>query len=123
MRVSLPGFAPEWKYQVSLIGQSLSEGMNFFRLSNVGICSLSPCSAHEPRGARANGFAPWREWPARTRLLRVIRADGLPLHQTRAPAIVWAGAIARLGSLSLDTLSYAPSDNLWQLSGTLYAAN
>ena len=35
--------------QVSLIGQSLSAGMNFLRLSKVGMCSLSPCSAHDPR--------------------------------------------------------------------------
>jgi hypothetical protein len=51
MSVSFPTFAPEWKYQVSLIGQSLSAGMNFFRLSYVGMCSLSPCSAQDPREA------------------------------------------------------------------------
>ena len=44
-------------------------------------------------------------------------------YQTQAPAIVWAGAIARLGAISVDTLSYSPADNLWQLSGTLYASN
>ena len=33
----------------SLIGQSFSAGINFFRLSRVGICSLSPCSTDDPR--------------------------------------------------------------------------
>src|ERR1035441_11009800 len=41
--------APACMYQASLIGQSLSAGMNFFRLSSVGICSLSPCSTTDPR--------------------------------------------------------------------------
>ena len=45
------GFEPAWKYQVSLIGHSLSGGMNFFRLANGGMCSLSPCSAVDPRVA------------------------------------------------------------------------
>jgi hypothetical protein len=44
-------------------------------------------------------------------------------YQTQAPAIVWAGAIARLGSISVDTLTYSPADNLWQLTGSLYASN
>jgi hypothetical protein len=44
-------------------------------------------------------------------------------YQTQAPAIVWAGAIARLGSIGLDTLTYSPAENLWQLSGSLYASN
>src|ERR1700751_3213379 len=47
--VLLPSFAPEWKYQYSLMGQSLSAGMNFFRLSTGGIVSLSPSSADDPR--------------------------------------------------------------------------
>jgi hypothetical protein len=44
-------------------------------------------------------------------------------YQTQAPAIVWAGAIARLGSISIDTLTYSPADDLWQLTGSLYASN
>ena len=44
-------------------------------------------------------------------------------YQTRAPAIVWASAIARLGSLSVDTLVFSPADNLWQISGSLYASH
>ncbi len=44
-------------------------------------------------------------------------------YQTQAPAAVWASAIARLGSIAIDTLSYSPSDNLWQLAGSLYAGN
>jgi len=42
---------PAWKYQVSLMGHSLSGGMNLTRLSKGGMCSLSPCSAEEPRVA------------------------------------------------------------------------
>ena len=42
---------PAWKNQVSLIGQSLSGGMNRRRLAYGGMCSLSPCSAEEPRAA------------------------------------------------------------------------
>src|ERR1035441_6729503 len=41
--------APACMSQVSLIGHSLSAGMNFLRLSRVGMCSLSPCSAQAPR--------------------------------------------------------------------------
>jgi hypothetical protein len=44
-------------------------------------------------------------------------------YQTQAPAIVWASAIARLGSVAIDTLIYSPADNLWQLTGSLYASN
>src|ERR1039458_2338901 len=51
--------APACMYQASLIGQSLSAGMNFFRLSSVGICSLSPCSTHDPRAA---GYFPLNQY-------------------------------------------------------------
>jgi hypothetical protein len=44
-------------------------------------------------------------------------------YQTRAPAIVWAGAIARFGSISVDNLIFTPAENLWQVSGSLYASN
>jgi hypothetical protein len=44
-------------------------------------------------------------------------------YQTRAPAIVWAGAIARLGSISVDSLVFTPAENLWQVTGSLYASN
>jgi hypothetical protein len=44
-------------------------------------------------------------------------------YQTQAPAIVWASAIARLGSIGVETLNFSPADNLWQLSGDLYASN
>jgi hypothetical protein len=44
-------------------------------------------------------------------------------YQTRAPAIVWAGAIARLGSISVDALVFTPAENLWQVTGSLYASN
>jgi hypothetical protein len=39
------GFEPAWKNHASLKGQSLSAGMNFFRLASGGMFSLSPCSA------------------------------------------------------------------------------
>jgi hypothetical protein len=44
-------------------------------------------------------------------------------YRTQAPAIVWAGALARLGSIAVDTLTFSPADNLWQISGSLYAHN
>jgi hypothetical protein len=44
-------------------------------------------------------------------------------YQTQAPAIVWAGALARLGAISVDTLVFSPSDNLWQITGSLYASH
>lgn len=44
-------------------------------------------------------------------------------YRTQAPAIVWAGAIARLGSISIDALVFTPADNTWQLTGSLYASN
>jgi hypothetical protein len=44
-------------------------------------------------------------------------------YQTEAPAIVWAGALARLGAISVETLVFNPSDNLWQITGSLYASH
>jgi hypothetical protein len=43
-------------------------------------------------------------------------------YQTQAPAIVWARALARLGAISVDTVVFDPSDNLWQITGGLYAS-
>ena len=43
-------------------------------------------------------------------------------YQTQAPAIVWAGALARLGAISIETLVFNPSENLWQITGSLYAS-
>jgi hypothetical protein len=42
-------------------------------------------------------------------------------YQTQAPAIVWAGALARFGAISVETLTFSPADNLWQITGSLYA--
>ncbi|MDB5392891.1 MAG: pilin accessory family protein [Rhodospirillales bacterium] len=44
-------------------------------------------------------------------------------YQTQAPALVWAGALSRLGSISLDTLVFTPAENLWQITGSVYASN
>ncbi len=44
-------------------------------------------------------------------------------YQTRAPAIVWASAIARLGAISIESIVFTPTDNRWQLTGSLYASN
>lgn len=44
-------------------------------------------------------------------------------YQTQAPAIVWAGALARLGAISVETLVFSPADNLWQITGSLYASH
>jgi len=52
LSTALPSLDPAWKYQASLIGHSLSGGMNLVRLANGGMCSLSPCSADAPRAAR-----------------------------------------------------------------------
>src|ERR1017187_9691110 len=61
--------------QVSLIGQSLSAGMNFLRLSKVGICSLSPCSTLEPAGAGIFSAEPVIR---RTPAIRAFYADAVP---------------------------------------------
>jgi hypothetical protein len=44
-------------------------------------------------------------------------------YRTQAPAIVWASAIARLGSIGVDSLVFTPASNLWQIGGVLYASN
>jgi hypothetical protein len=44
-------------------------------------------------------------------------------YRTQAPATVWASAIARLGSISVETVVFTPADNFWQIGGTLYASN
>ncbi len=54
-------------------------------------------------------------------------AIGLPwkrydwTYQTHAPPAVWAGAIALLGAISVETLIHSPADNGWQLTGNIYA--
>lgn len=94
-------FAGRERYQ--LVGIDLAQRLN-------GVFALQAGRSLLP--GEASAAAPNQSWTAITWT-----------YQTRAPAIVWASAIARLGSISLDTLIYAPSDNLWQLSGTLYAGN
>ncbi len=44
-------------------------------------------------------------------------------YQTQAPAVVWASAIARFGSISVDSIVFNPASNLWQIGGALYASN
>jgi len=95
-------FAPRRQYQ--LIGLDLAQRLNGAFAVQAGR-KLLPGEAPEEKTANQawTGFT----WT----------------YQTQAPAIVWAGAIARLGAISIDTLTYSPADNLWQLSGTLYASN
>jgi hypothetical protein len=94
-------FAPRQHYQ--LIGLDLAQRLNgTFTLQ--GFRKLLP--------GEAASVLPNQAWNAVTWT-----------YQTQAPAIVWAGAIARLGSISLDTLTYSPADSLWQLTGYLYASN
>ncbi len=94
-------FPPRQRYQ--LIGIDLAQRLN-------GTLMLQ--SARRPLPGEAPAAEASQPWVAFTWS-----------YQTQAPAIVWAAAIARLGSISLETLTFTPSDNLWQLSGTLYASN
>jgi len=95
------GFAPRQRYQ--LVGVDLAQRLN-------GAFTLQ--STRRPLPGEATAASVNQSWAAFTWT-----------YQTQAPAIVWAGALARLGSISLDTLTFTPIDNLWQLSGTLYAGN
>ena len=63
-----------------MIGHSLSAGMNFFRLSNGGICSLSPCSADDPR----DGAVPPAEPVCRRApTVRAFHMDAVPQASRR----------------------------------------
>jgi hypothetical protein len=95
------GFAPRRRYQ--LVGIDLAQRLN-------GVFTLE--AARKPLPGETSAAAANRSWTVFTWTYR-----------TRAPAIVWAGAIARLGSISVDTLIFTPTDSLWQLSGSLYARN
>jgi hypothetical protein len=95
------GFAPRQRYQ--LVGIDLAQRLN-------GAFTLQ--AARRPLPGDATAASVSQSWAAFTWT-----------YQTQAPAIVWAGAIARLGAISLDALTFTPTDNLWQLAGTLYAGN
>ncbi len=98
---ALAEFASRQRYQ--LTGLDLAQRLNgTFALQ--GARSLLPGETVSPAGSQAWTVLAWS-------------------FQTQAPAIVWASAIARLGSISVDTLTYSPSDNLWLLAGSLYASN
>lgn len=101
-RVSAVGvFSPVERYR--LIGLDLSQRLNGTFTIQVGR-KLLPGETEVPQPNQAWRLFTWS-------------------YQTRAPAIVWAGPIARLGSISVDTLVFTPADNLWQLTGSLYASN
>jgi hypothetical protein len=93
-------FAPRQRYQ--LVGIDLAQRLN-------GAFMLQPARRAIPGEPPV---AANQSWAAFTWT-----------YQTQAPAIVWAGAIARLGAISLETLVFSPADNLWQLSGSIYASN
>lgn len=95
-------FAPRRQYQ--LVGLDLAQRLNGAFAVQVG---RKPLPGETPKPGLANQAWTGFTWT----------------YQTQAPAIVWAGAIARLGAISIDTITYSPADNLWQLSGTLYASN
>jgi hypothetical protein len=94
-------FAPRQLYQ--LIGLDLAQRLG-------GAFALQV--ARKPLPGESASISPNQAWAAVAWT-----------YQTQAPAIVWAGAIARLGSISVDAITYSPAENLWQLSGSLYATN
>ncbi len=94
-------FASRQRYQV--IGLDLAQRLNGAFALRVG---------RKPLPGESASVSPNQAWAAVAWT-----------YQTQAPAIVWAGAIARLGSISVDTITYSPAENLWQLSGSLYASN
>jgi hypothetical protein len=42
-------------------------------------------------------------------------------YRTGAPPAVWASALSHFGSIDIESLVHAPNDNLWLVSGSLYA--
>jgi hypothetical protein len=94
-------FAPRERYR--LIALDLSQRLN-------GAFSLQ--AARAPLPGETRSVPPNQSWT----LLGWS-------YQTSAPAPVWATAIARLGAIAIDTLVYSPGENLWQVSGSLYASN
>ena len=101
-RISATGrFAPRARYQ--LTGLDVAQRLN-------GAFALQ--AARAPLPGEAKDSVRGQDWAAFTWT-----------YQTQAPALAWAGAIARLGSISVDTLVLTPTDDLWQLTGTLYASN
>jgi hypothetical protein len=101
-RVSAIGaFAPSETYRV--IGLDLSQRLN-------GIFSLQTGRKLLP--GETTAAQPIQAWKLLTWT-----------YQTQAPAIVWARAIGSLGSISIDSLVFTPAENLWQVTGSLYASN
>jgi hypothetical protein len=94
-------FAPRERYR--LIGLDLSQRLN-------GIFTLQ--AGKRPLPGETESVAPNQAWTL----------FGWT-YQTSAPAPVWATAIARLGAITIDTLAYSPAENLWQVTGSLYASN
>jgi hypothetical protein len=94
-------FASRQRYQ--LIGLDLAQRLNG---------TLAIQAMRKPLPGETAASSPNQAWKAFTWT-----------YQTQAPAIVWASAIARFGSIAIDTLSYSPTDKLWQLTGSLYANN
>jgi hypothetical protein len=98
---SAGAFAPREQYR--LIGLDLSQRLN-------GVFTIEASKSLLP--GEADATLPGQNW----RLFAWT-------YRTQAPAIVWAGAIARLGSICVESLAFTPASNLWQIGGVLYASN
>ena len=100
-RISVSGvFAPRERYRVA--GIDLAQRLD-------GSFNLQ--AAHRGLPGEADGTPPNQNWSLLTWT-----------YQTKAPAIVWAAALAHFGAISVETLVFSPADNLWQLTGSLYAS-
>ncbi len=97
---SIGAFAPREQYRT--VGLDLSQRLNGAFTLQVGRTQL-PGESDMTQPNQTWTFLNWT-------------------YQTQAPAIVWSGALARLGAISVDTLVLNPSDNLWQITGSLYAS-
>ncbi len=98
---SAGAFAPREQYR--LVGLDLSQRLN-------GVFTIEAGKRLLP--GEADATLPGQTW----RLFAWT-------YRTQAPAIVWASAIARLGSIGVDSLVFTPASNLWQIGGALYASN
>ena len=96
---ALLGFEPAWKNQASLMGQSLSGGMNFFRLANGGMCSLSPCSAVDAAGGGVASGEPVARWPP---AVRARHLDAVPVALARLRRLPTRRRCRRSRSASAD---------------------
>jgi hypothetical protein len=95
---SIGPFDPDTRYR--LVGLDLEQRLN-------GSFTIQPVRKPLPGESNAAPPAPWTQltWS----------------YRTSAPPPVWAPALSRFGAIEIESLVHAPGDNLWFISGSLYA--